>query len=332
LASVHWALANFSIFVFLNFMVPAPAISEANALHMARLCEQSPLAVALFDASDTVCYANPAYCGIFGMASIIGLSWTDLMRRSHALGVGAAIQTQDFEAWLASARSRRGKLPFRSFETDLTDGRWINVTERVDEQGWMLCVAFDITAMRTDERTLRQDRDGALRAALTDTLTGISNRAHVLQQLDLRLDQLHKQRQSCGLVMLDLDHFKQVNDSYGHAGGDQVLTHFAHLVGGTLRRDDGFGRLGGEEFMLLLPHVEPSALEQAVGRVLSLVRCSQPLPQAPGFGYTCSAGLVMLDPRQDAIENMRNADRALYQAKAQGRDRLAWGRSAVSQS
>jgi len=313
-------------------MVPAPAISDTHALHMARLWEQSPLAVALFDASDAVCYANPAYCGIFGMVSIIGLSWTDLMRRSHALGVGAAIQTTDFEAWLASARSRRGKLPFRSFETDLTDGRWINVTETVDEQGWMLCVAFDITAMRADERTLRQDRDGALRAALTDPLTGISNRAHVLQQLDLRLEQLRKQHQACGLVMVDLDHFKKVNDSYGHVGGDQVLTHFAHLVGSTLRRDDGFGRLGGEEFMLLLPHVEPNALEQAVGRVLSLVRGSRPLPQAPAFSYTCSAGLVMLDPTHDAIENMRNADCALYQAKAQGRDRLVWGSRCIRQS
>lgn len=302
-------------------------ITHANAMHMARLCEQSSLCVALFDATDTVRYANPAYCGIYGMASIIGLSWADLMRHSFERGVGSAIQTTDFDAWLASTRSRRGKLPYRVFEADLTDGRWLYVTETVDEQGWMLCVAFDITAMRTDERTLRLDRDGALRAAQTDVLTGISNRAHVLQQLDLRLDQLRTQHQPCGLVMLDLDYFKRVNDTYGHAGGDQVLKHFAHSVGPTLRRDDGFGRLGGEEFMLLLPQVESAALEQAVGRVLSLVRQSHPLPQAPAFSYTCSAGLVMLDPAQNALENMRNADIALYQAKAQGRNRLVWGSS-----
>jgi diguanylate cyclase len=303
------------------------AVTQANALHMARLYEQSPLCVALFDASDTVRYANPAYCGMYGMASITGLSWADLMRHSFERGVGSAIQTTDFEAWLASTRSRRGSLPFRAFEADLTDGRWLYVTETVDEQGWMLCVAFDITAMRVSERTLRLDRDGALRAAQTDVLTGISNRAHILQQLDLRLEQLRTQQQPCGLVMLDLDFFKQVNDTYGHTGGDQVLTHFALLVGGTLRRDDGFGRLGGEEFMLLLPNVEPPALEQTMARVLSLVRQSQPLPQTPAFGYTCSAGLVMLDATQDAVENMRNADHALYQAKAQGRDGLVWGSS-----
>jgi diguanylate cyclase (GGDEF)-like protein len=311
-------------------MESAAAVTHANALHMARLYEQSPLCVALFDASDTVRYANPAYCCIYGMESILSLTWTELMCRSHALGVGAAIQTNDFEAWLASTRSRRGKLPFRAFEADLTDGRWLYVTETVDERGWMLCVGFDITAMRVGERALRLDRDGALRAAQTDALTGISNRAHALQQLDLRLDQLCTQQQPCGLVMLDLDHFKRVNDTYGHTGGDQVLTHFAHLVGSILRREDGFGRLGGEEFMLLLPNIEPTALEQMVGRVLNMVRQAHPLPEVPAFTYTCSAGLVMLDSDQDAVENMRNADRALYVAKAQGRDRLMWGSSGTA--
>lgn len=308
-------------------MVLPPVVTHVDALHMARLYERSPLLVALFDASDTVRYANPAFCNIFGMESIVALTWTELMRRSHALGVGAAIQTPDFEAWLIATRSRRGKLPFRAFETDLTDGRWLNMTETVDELGWMLCVAFDISAMRVGERRLRQARDGALRDAQIDVLTGISNRAHALQQLDQRLDQLRTLQQPCGLVMLDMDNFKRVNDTYGHSGGDQVLTHFARLVGGTLRREDGFGRLGGEEFMLLFPNIEPTALEHAVGRVLDLVRRGHPLPEAPAFNYTCSAGLVMLDASQDAIQNLRNADRALYAAKAQGRDRLVWGSS-----
>lgn len=311
-------------------MALSPSVTDDHALQMARLYEQSPLFVALFDASDAVRYANPAYCSIFGMASITALTWTELMRRSHALGVGASIKSPDFEAWLTSTRSRRGKLPFRAFEVDLTDGRWLYMTETVDKQGWMLCVAFDISAIRVGERTLRQDRDGALRAAQTDALTDISSRAHVLQQLDLRLAQLRAQQQPCGLVMLDLDNFKRVNDTYGHAGGDQVLTHFARLVGGNLRRDDGFGRLGGEEFMLLLPNIEPTALEQTVERVLDEVRQAHPLPEAPAFTYTCSAGMLMLDSSQDVIQNMRNADRAMYVAKAQGRDQWVWGSSSAA--
>lgn len=305
-------------------MASSPIVSNAQALHMARLYEQSPLFVALFDATDTMRYANPAFSSAFGVEPSARLTWTELMRRNHALGVGAAIQTQDLEAWLTSTRSRRGKLPFRAFEADLTDGRWIYMTETVDEHGWMLCVAFDISSMRVGERSLRLARDGALRAAQVDVLTGISNRAHVLQQLDKRLDQLRERQQPCGVVMLDLDHFKRVNDSLGHHAGDVVLTHFAKLVEATLRREDGFGRLGGEEFMLLVPNITHEALEQMVGRVLQKVRSARPLPELPGFAYTCSAGLTMLDSSQDAAHNLRRADHALYAAKAQGRDQLVW--------
>ena len=292
--------------------------------HFARLYELSPLHVVLYDPEDVVRYANPAHCADFGMARDVAMSWSDMMRHSFANKLGAAIRTDDIEAWLVSSRARRGKLPFRTFEADLYNGRWMYVTETMDEKGWMLSVAFDITAMRTSERALRLARDGALRAAQTDVLTGISNRAHIRQQLDQRLEQLRTAGQPCGVVMLDLDHFKRVNDTHGHHAGDLVLKHFAHLVAGTLRREDGFGRLGGEEFMLLLPNITHAALEQTVGRVLEKVRSARPLPEVPDFAYTCSAGLTMLDPSQDAAHNMRRADHALYAAKAQGRDQLVW--------
>lgn len=306
--------------------MPSPSV-DVHVQHVARLYEQTQLLVALFDPTDRLRYANPAFRQGYGIAQGQPTTWLGLMRKNYDDGVGAAIQTSDIDSWLTSAQARRGKLPFRAFETDLTDGRWIYMTETVDSQGWMLCVAFDITALRTSERSLRQARDGALRAAQTDALTGISNRAHILQQLDRRLDQLRTAGQPCGVVMLDLDHFKRVNDTHGHHAGDLVLTHFARLVSSTLRREDGFGRLGGEEFMLLFPNIEADTLTQIVNRVLEMVRMSAPLPEAPDFGYTCSAGLAMLDAELDAIENIRRADRAAYTAKAHGRNRLEWATS-----
>jgi diguanylate cyclase (GGDEF)-like protein len=280
--------------------------------------------VALFDPADVMHYSNPAWGNAFGLQDQFGLTWADLMRHCHSKGVGTAIRTKDFEAWLRSTRSRRGKLPFRTFEGDMVDGRWFYVTETVDENGWMLSVAFDITSMRVGERTLRLARDGALKAAQTDTLTGISNRAHVLQQLDIRLQELRQRQQPCGLVLLDLDHFKQINDTHGHAVGDKVLIHFAHLVEATLRREDGFGRIGGEEFMLLLPNISRDALTHTVSRLLESVRNANPLPTMPGVRYTASAGLVMLDSIEEPEDNMRRADNALYAAKARGRDQLVW--------
>lgn len=85
-----------------------------------------------------------------GVSTCTALTWSELMRRSHSSGVGVAIQADDFEAWLTTSRSRRGKLPFHAFEADMT-----YMTETVDAQGWGLHVAFDITAMRASERALR---------------------------------------------------------------------------------------------------------------------------------------------------------------------------------
>lgn len=300
------------------------ADSSALVEHFARLYEHSPLHVVLYDPQDMVRYANPAHCADFGMARDVVWSWSDMMRHSFMNTVGAAIKTDNIEAWLVSARARRGKLPFRTFETDLHNGRWMYITETMDEQGWMLSVGFDITALRATDRSLRQARDGALRAAQVDTLTGVSSRAHVLEQLDLRLSQLRSTQQPCGLVLLDLDYFKKINDTYGHTAGDEVLQRFSRLVVGTLGRNDGFGRIGGEEFLLLYPMATPAELEAKVQAILELVRESSPLPEVPRFHHTCSAGLVMLDPALSAIENMRNADRALYAAKGAGRDRLMW--------
>lgn len=292
--------------------------------HFARLYEHSPLHVVLYDPQDMVRYANPAHCADFGMPRDAVMSWSDMMRHSHANNVGAAIKTDDIEAWLVSTKTRRGKLPFRTFEIDLHNGRWMYINETMDDQGWILSIGCDITALRADGRSLRQARDGALRAAQVDTLTGVSSRAHVMEQLDLRLSQLRGNQQPCGLVLLDLDYFKKINDTYGHPAGDEVLQRFSRLVVSLLGRNDGFGRIGGEEFLLLLPQASPAEVEAKVQGVLELVRESSPLPEVPRFHHTCSAGLTMLDPALSAVENIRSADRALYAAKGAGRDRLMW--------
>ena len=298
--------------------------SDNIAERMARLYDLSPLMVSLYDDNDMLRYANPAYASVFRLDHSESLSWSDLMRRSYTTGHGANIQTDDIEAWLTATRARRGKQPFRTFEADLTDGRWIHLTETVDAQGWMLDVAFDVTALRINQRSLRVARDGALRAAQVDALTGVSNRPHLMQQLAQRATELQERGQPCGIVMLDLDHFKAVNDNYGHHSGDLVLKHFAHLVAKVLRREDGFGRLGGEEFLLICPKVDAASLERLVARLLKQIAGAAPLPEVPDFHYSCSAGLVMLASDVDPQDSLRAADRALYQAKARGRAQLIW--------
>ncbi|MFT4241887.1 MAG: diguanylate cyclase [Acidovorax sp.] len=298
---------------------PDPVLSQLLAMQ-----HGAPVLIALHDDADRLCYANPAFRSAYGLGADESLTWAEIMRRCHANGTGALIETDDIEAWIASASTRRGKQPFRAFEVDLRDGRWLWISETVRPDGWLLLVAMDITPLRSGERSLRQQRDRALRAAQTDALTGISNRAHILQQLDEHLAVLRARGQCCGLVLLDLDNFKAVNDRFGHAAGDAVLHDFAGTVQRGLRRGDGFGRLGGEEFMLLLPGAPAPVVQAVVERLLQQVSLRRPLAEAPDFGYSCSAGMYMLRPQDDTRTACIHADRAMYAAKAIGRDRAVW--------
>jgi len=298
--------------------------SDPHTLDLLRLQEDSPVLIGLYDPGEVLRYANKSFRQAYGIAPGEVISWSDILRRNYANNQGARIETNDFEGWLASVKSRRGKQAYRSFEVDLCDGRWCLMTQTQDAQGWMLVVSTDITALRTGERGLRVQRDAALIAAQTDVLTGISNRAHIFRLLQDQIHYLQQGGKSCGLAVIDLDHFKDINDTYGHQCGDTVLKNFAGIVAHTLRRADGFGRVGGEEFLLLLPDVDRMQVESIVNRILQMVRAAQPLAEFPSFRHTCSAGLLMLRADLDSETAFRVADEALYAAKRSGRDQVVW--------
>jgi diguanylate cyclase (GGDEF)-like protein len=279
--------------------------------------------IAVYDEDDRLRYANDSFRSAFSIAPEEAPRWGDLMRRNRAAGKGTIIRAEDFESWLVSAQSRRGKIPFRAFETDLVDGRWLWMTETVEANGWMLCVAVDITHMKTSERDLRQDRDFALKASQTDELTGIANRRFMMASLEnmVARQQAFDPARGC-ISIMDLDFFKRINDRFGHQTGDDVLIDFARRVHPLVRRRDSFGRIGGEEFMLVLPDTTLTEGEVIIDRVLDTVRRARPISTVPGFSYTVSAGLVELRTGETAREIYSRADAALYLAKQTGRDRL----------
>jgi diguanylate cyclase (GGDEF)-like protein len=293
---------------------------------LASLRDDTEAFIALYDQQDRLRYANRAFRAAFALNETETPLWPDLMRRNHALGLGTVISVPDFEAWVVSAQSRRGKTPFRAFETDLVDGRWLWMTETVNRSGWMLCIANDITHLRADERTLRQDRDFALKASQTDELTGISNRRYMMAQLEAMIRSQPAAGPVNGCIsILDIDFFKGINDLYGHQTGDEILLDFARRVHPIVRRHDCFGRIGGEEFMLIFPETTLAEGEWIVDRVLETVRTARPLLSVPLFSYTCSAGIAALQPGETAKEIYSRADAALYDAKHSGRDRMAVG-------
>lgn len=170
--------------------------------------------------------------------------------------------------------------------------------------------ARDIRQRKRQERLLREQ-------ATIDSLTGLLNRPTLLAALEQQL----AQPQSLVLLMLDLDHFKRVNDQHGHACGDAALAHFASQLQQQLGPQDHAGRLGGEEFCILLPGCPPARAQGLAQTLLQTMR-AQPL-QFDGrqIELTASIGLTQRLPSDDSRSLLARADMALYQAKHAGRNR-----------
>ncbi|WP_329767467.1 GGDEF domain-containing protein [Stenotrophomonas maltophilia] len=162
------------------------------------------------------------------------------------------------------------------------------------------------------------------RAARTDGLTGLLNRSAVLADGQVQLQRLRRQGRPLALLLIDVDHFKQINDRWGHLAGDEVLRHFAAVLQHGLQgRDTLLGRYGGEEFVLVLAG---STQAEAMARAATIRTALQQNPARLATGpvtFTASIGLAMDDGQGELSTLLAAADAALYRAKTAGRDRLA---------
>ena len=161
--------------------------------------------------------------------------------------------------------------------------------------------------------------------SVTDPLTGLANRRYFEKALAEELKRSEKLGHCCTLILADLDHFKRVNDTYGHDAGDEILKHVARLFHDSVRGMDTVARIGGEEFALLLPDTPPSGAAFLVQRLLRQVRENPPVCPETGMEacpLTVSLGLTTYSGgKTDARRMFKLADESLYQAKRRGRDR-----------
>lgn len=298
------------------------SLSDGDAaLEMLKLMEEASVFVAVYDAEDRLRYGNRAFREAWFVRRDENPTWAEMMRRNYHARQGTVVETDDIEAWLHSTGARRGKINRRAFETDLHDGRWLWMTETMQDNGWMMSVATDITSIRSSQRSLRKDRDKALRASQTDELTGLPNRRYAMGVLEeLLLERPADSAKICSLAILDIDHFKQINDTFGHKIGDVVLKDFAARLGPCLRKTDTVGRIGGEEFILILPRTPLEGATLIVNRMIETIRKARPVDDYPMLHYTFSAGIAHAQPGESADALFQRADRALYAAKMAGRN------------
>ncbi len=172
------------------------------------------------------------------------------------------------------------------------------------------------------EAELTASREAFRALATYDALTGVFSRRAILEILDRELVRARRNQAPVAVALADVDHFKRVNDTHGHHTGDVVLVEVARRLGSTLRESDGLGRVGGEEFLVVLPGAERDAALMVTERLRELL-CSEPVPTAVGpLTVTASFGVATSGGDVSADVLVSRADKALYLAKEEGRNRV----------
>lgn len=195
-----------------------------------------------------------------------------------------------------------------------------SLTEEVEQ---ICIVVYDVT----DEATSKIETQ-ALTVKLeqfsrVDGLTGIYNRRFWQDQFDMEFKRLKRSENSASLMMLDIDHFKQVNDQYGHPAGDQVIKSLANIIQKSIRETDISGRYGGEEFAILLPETNVKCASLVAERIRHLAESLTVKHDDVEITFTVSLGIAEFSTSfQQSMAWLEKADQALYQAKESGRNRV----------
>jgi len=274
------------------------------------------------DAANRCTFVNPAALEMLGFRAeeLIGRHQHDLLHHHKADGEANPSLDCPVARTLADGKARRVEDEWLLRKDGSGFPAAMSITPLADAGGTAGAVVVfrDLTEQKRLEAEL-------LRLATTDFLTGLPNRRRFLEQLDLELARLRRGLvSSSALLMLDLDYFKSINDRYGHPVGDSVLQHFSALLRESLRRVDSAGRLGGEEFAVILAG---SSMESAclyAERLREQVAATSFRFEHGTLNVTVSIGVTVLSDLDAATTvALARADLALYRAKSGGRDRVA---------
>ena len=238
--------------------------------------------------SAVSCYSAYRYMTLGSMGLVLLPCTVWLLFQSSSMQVGVAIAVLVFSTFVVSATRK------------LSDA---------------LEKAFRLTRQMERANTI------STRAAQTDELTGLMNRRAFYERAQVLYAQCRQHQQPLCALMLDMDHFKAINDTYGHQAGDQVLRQVGGVISASFRQADVYGRLGGEEFAVLLPD---TSLETARAIAEQLIKAISGLAAEPVHGITASLGVASTHSHDEDLHGLMNtADKALYRAKAQGRNQVA---------
>jgi diguanylate cyclase (GGDEF)-like protein len=205
-----------------------------------------------------------------------------------------------------------------------TNGTYVNdelVEERPLVDGDFIKIGRTIFKFLSGGNIERAYHEEIYRLTTVDGLTQIFNKRYFAEALDREIARASRYRRELSLVMFDLDHFKEVNDSHGHLAGDAVLKTLAHTIKTRIRTEDIFARYGGEEFAIILPEIDGHNAHQFAEKIRRIVETTDFIFEATKIPVTISMGVATLDLEEPAAAALiKRSDERLYEAKAAGRN------------
>jgi diguanylate cyclase (GGDEF)-like protein/PAS domain S-box-containing protein len=291
-------------------------LSEREKLFSSLLVSVNAVLWAFDWETQQMIYVSPAYERIFGRSAGLLLAdyneWRDSIYPDDL----------DYAERSLAEVLVKGSIEDREYRIISADGqiRWLSdkcfISHQSDERVIVVGIAEDITEKKHLEGELQ-------RLATTDVLTQSSNRRHFFECAHREFEHARLQNSSMAFLLLDIDDFKAINDTYGHQEGDVVLQRIAESGRAILRRGDLFGRIGGEEFAAVFPGCSPEMAQQIAERLQREIQRLSFVHNGHVYGVTVSQGLTNYKPEDEMLDSLfSRADAAMYQAKRQGKNQI----------
>ncbi len=314
----HWPEAAQMLMALMHAKGEVARLSEREQLFSSLLDSVNAVLWAFNWETRQLLYVSPAYERIFGRPAGLVLAdfneWRDAIypddldyaERSLAeVLVKGAVEDREYRIIAADGQIRW-----------LSDKCFINRQADSEQPVIVVGIAEDITEKKLLESELQ-------RLATTDVLTQSSNRRHFFECAHREFEQARLQGTPIAFLLLDIDDFKVINDTYGHQEGDIVLQKIAECGRTVLRRGDLFGRIGGEEFAAVFPGCPPDMALQVAERLQREIQRMTFRNAEQGFGITVSQGLTGITAEDQSLDSLYSrADAAMYEAKRQGKNRI----------
>ena len=282
---------------------------------MVEAIETLPDGFVLYDEHDRLTICNEQYRETYPESAHViqpGRSFEEIIREGvRCKQYAEAIGRED--TWIAERLAAHAN-PTGPVEQLLPDGRWVRVLEKRLPNGGTVGFRVDITELKQRQAELYE-------LAHRDELTGTMSRRAILSAARDCGTQARARGEPLGLMILDIDKFKKVNDDLGHFAGDKVLKEFCRRIESQLRDTDCLGRLGGEEFLVVLPDTSPSECVARAERMRTLLSATPITLEDEDISLTMSVGATDYRDGDTMDEAFARADRLLYRAKELGRDR-----------